>query len=123
MFEWSAEPNYVPVAVEAGLISLLEDVLDQDDASISSLSAAMMCLRAVTDTSFGARAVMAQPDLCKSIVAASARILEKGCADQDVVIEDKLASPTIDAAGAADTLHVLANLLASGTMYILLLIL
>jgi hypothetical protein len=73
--------NFVPIAVEAGVMALLKDVLWQDcdgtSTSISSLRAAMTCLRVITNTSLGVQAVVKQPDLSQAIVAASTAILEQ----------------------------------------------
>jgi hypothetical protein len=108
--------NFVPIAVEAGVIALLKDVLWQDcdgtSTSISSLRAAMTCLRVITNTSLGVQAVVKQPDLCQAVVAASTAILEQWFANKDQLID---ASSTAMAAEIADTLHVLANLITAGT--------
>jgi hypothetical protein len=115
--------NYVPIVIKAGVIPLLKDVLEQGSKSTStgSLRAAMTCLRVITNNSLGTRAVMGQPDLCQAIVAASTKILDDWCANNDQLAAAtsgnlRFGGSTPNAAAeVADTLHVLANLVASGT--------
>jgi hypothetical protein len=115
--------NYVPILIDAGFIPLLKDVLEQGSksTSTSSLRAAMTCLRVITNDSLGTRAVMEQPDLCQAIVAASTRVLDNWCANNDQLATATSGSLRFGgstpnaAAEIADTLHLLANLVASGT--------
>jgi hypothetical protein len=56
--------NFVPAAVQAGLIPLLKDMLAQETTvGTAEFSSLMKCLRLVTDSTTGTRSIISDPAL------------------------------------------------------------
>jgi hypothetical protein len=97
----------VPVAIEVGLVPLLKDllVLSNASTSVSTLGAVMTCLRALTNKSLGARAVLDEPDLCQAILCASTVIMNDWYAYRDQLAIIATCSSSTATAEVVNTLH------------------
>ena len=99
--------NFVPAAIDAGLLPLLSTVLARPVNSCSARGAVLRCLRLTTDKSFGARKMVEDTQLMHSVL------------DSCIAAADEWPSNgawlTTDIVGAAtDAMHIAANILAAG---------
>jgi hypothetical protein len=88
--------NYVPAAVDAGLIPLLSAILASDSVSAASQQAVMRCLRLVTDARFGVgrSAVLKDPVLLKNLAKMSSKIMAGWCATPGHLLLGKIVNAT-----------------------------
>jgi hypothetical protein len=119
--------NFVPAAVEAGLIPLLKDILAQDTfVGTAEFSSLMKCLRLVTDSTTGTHSIISDPALYQSVITACNASIKSLHAMKkwSVAREDKFADARWEITEteqaivneAVDAMHTLACLLpATGT--------
>jgi hypothetical protein len=114
--------NYVPAAIKAGLIPMLSTMLASDDLSAASRQAVFRCLRLVTDTSFGIRTVLENPEISHTIVEKATAIMADWSATKGHPLHGKFIGATaienLKTAAAAkeltDALYVLNSMHKAG---------
>jgi hypothetical protein len=99
--------NFVPAAIDAGLLPLLSTVLVRPVNSCSARGAVLRCLRLTTDKSFGARKVADDTQLMHSVLDACAAAAAERLVHKGWHTEDKVRAVT-------DAMHIAANILAAG---------
>jgi hypothetical protein len=118
--------NYIPAALDAGLMPLLVEMLAEPDMDCNARSAVMRSLRLITSKASGVRTVLATDALHQTVLDACVEAAREWRSRNDtdplcyapVVVPDSTFGLDSNAAAAlqaaTDALHIAANLWTTG---------
>ena len=102
----------MPAAIEAGLLPVLKGVLAQEAQQAPTravLGTIVSCVRLVTDKPFGARSVLADPELYHAVLDTASTIMTDWCSQHK-----HSTAQLVTARTSSDAMVTVANLLAAG---------
>jgi hypothetical protein len=124
--------NYVPAAIDAGLMPLLASMLAETNADCNARSAVMRCLRLITSRSNGVRTVNEADGLHQTVLDACVKSVHEWCHSRNDAKSESLSnvivvglngtlSSCLDSnrkaalRAATDALHIAASMWTTGT--------
>jgi hypothetical protein len=120
--------NYIPVAIDAGLMPLLSKMLAEPNEDCNARRAVMRSLRLITAKAIGARTVLDNKALHTTVLDACVKSAhqwysqnEPSCAVLAAVPDVNLSKDAKAALRAAtDAMHIAANLWTTGTSLLII---
>jgi hypothetical protein len=107
--------NLVPAAIDAELLLLLESLLAreiQQSPTKAPTSTVISCMKLLIDNRFGARSVLADPELYSAVLDVASSIMSTWCLQQKQSSTDQ----PVSAKTCSDAMVTVANLLSEGEL-------